>query len=120
MMQYARWTPEATTVALDRSLTIPEAAKILGRTAQAVQQIRARAVADDLQPRDSKVHPIRAHRISLGITGAEAARRVSLSVAMYRRIENGKENPRRGTIFRLAEALEVSPAQITEWLAEGQ
>ncbi|WP_338954674.1 helix-turn-helix transcriptional regulator [Lactococcus petauri] len=52
-------------------------------------------------------------RLDKGLTQNQIAQKLEVSQAMYQKWEQGLRNPKKETIDRLAEALEVSPEYLT-------
>lgn len=73
----------------------------------------------DLRTRFGRL--VKAHRVRMGLTQEALAERADISTDMVSKIEGGKSGARFGVIARLAEALEVDPAELfTPDLPSGQ
>lgn len=74
---------------------------------------------DDLRTRFGRL--VKAHRLRLGLTQDALAERANISTDMVSKIEGGNSGARFGVITKLANALDVDPAELfTPDLPEGQ
>ena len=71
--------------------------------------VDAGAEPEDLEPHAAFRAALRQYRMSAGLTQEALAERAGLGVRTVQGLEGGESRPRRGTLRRLAEGLELRP-----------